>query len=651
MNRTLITILSLFSLCTAVEAQDILIEAESFKEKGGWVVDHEAFPKIGSAYLMAHGIGRPVKDASTDFDAKSGIYTVWVSTYNWTAPWYNGKGPGEFSLSINGKQIGKNLGTEGKNWMWVKAGKVKLKDRNHIVLHDLTGFNGRADAIFFTQGNSVPDYSSLNRSSVTDKVDGYDLVVAGGGIAGCSTALTAARLGLKVALVNNVPWLGGNILYGAHACGKMFVNLYPEIGYSVCEMIGARTEEKNNPAYYHVSKNGCSYPNPDAELPSWEEIKGKIATTPFIESWEALTPEERSSADKEETDYVNSEKERIRIAFVREKLLREAGVDIYANKHIFKVGKDGRRIVSLTARDMQGGNDLEIKGRLFVDCTGDGDLGYLAGAEYMIGRESKAYAGEKHAPEVSDMKMMGSTIYWRAFPRKESGKFPDVKKLPWAAQCDADYHLPVPKNRWWWETGMEIDNSMEPELVRDNYLRCLFGNWAYIKNHVAEFKDMRLDYLNFIAAKRESRRIVGALVLNENDIVQKKEYPDASFTTSWTMDLHYAKKDNAERFPGWEWQTYCTNSDPEYHVHKYDVPYRVLCCRDIDNLFLGGRAMSVTHMALGTVRVQCTLGMAGEVTAMAARICKDHDAMPIDVYDKYLDELKGYMIKGTKLKK
>jgi len=647
MKKNLIIICTLVSLCTAAKAQDILLEAESFREKGGWVVDHQAFSKIQSAYLMAHGLGRPVKDASTEFEAQPGNYNVWVSTYNWTNPWYDGEGPGAFNLLVNGKKIGGILGTKGKQWGWFKAGKVRLSKNNTVSLKDLTGFYGRIDAVLFTKSDDTPDYKSVNRNISTKNFEGYDLVVAGGGIAGCSTALTAARLGLKVALVNNAPWLGGNNIYGVYASGKMYSNLYPGLGYSVCEMMGARKEDKNDTTFYRIRKSGCSDLQRNAALPSWKEVEGKIAPTPLLAAWNNLSAIEKETCAKEERSYLAGEKKMVTIAYLREKILREAGVDIFPSKYVYAVEKEGRQIRAVIARDMNGGDDIKLSGRLFSDCTGDGDLGYLAGAEYMMGREDKTFAGEKHAPEKKDMKMMGSTLCWRAFPRKDAGTFPDVKDLPWAAQCDADYHIPVFKSSWWWETGLEIDNAMEAELVRDNYIRCMIGNWAYIKNHVPEFKNMRLDYLNYIAAKRESRRIVGALILNENDIVQKKEYPDASFTTSWAMDLHYAKKDNAKRFPGWEWQTYCTNSNPQLYVHKYDVPYRVLCCRDIDNLFLGGRAMSVTHMALGTVRVQCTLGMAGEVAAMAARICKDHDAMPLDVYNKYLDELKAYMAKGT----
>ena len=150
--------------------------------------------------------------------------------------------------------------------------------------------------------------------------------------------------------------------------------------------------------------------------------------------------------------------------------------------------------------------------------------------------------------------------------------------------------------------------------------------------------------------KRESRRLLGDIILNENDIRNRVKYPDASFTTTWLLDLHYATEDNAKYFPGWEWITKCDNDKKSSWVKPpYDVPYRVLYSRNIDNLFIGGRNMSVTHVALGTVRVQGTLGMAGEVIGMAANICIKHNAEPRDVYKKYLNELIESMKKGAPL--
>ena len=190
----------------------------------------------------------------------------------------------------------------------------------------------------------------------------------------------------------------------------------------------------------------------------------------------------------------------------------------------------------------------------------------------------------------------------------------------------------------------------EAELVRDNFLRAVFGNWAYLKNHLPKYANYRLDYLQHIAMKRESRRLLGDVILDETDILERVEFPDASFTTTWTMDLHYAKPENAARYPGWEWVTYCTHHKPLAKVDRYDVPYRVLYSHNIDNLFIGGRNMSVTHQALGTVRVQMTLGMAGEVTGMAAQICKKHGVYPRAVYEKYLPELKKMMKRGAPLR-
>ena len=216
--------------------------------------------------------------------------------------------------------------------------------------------------------------------------------------------------------------------------------------------------------------------------------------------------------------------------------------------------------------------------------------------------------------------------------------------------CSADYHIDGSQWAWWWETGLEIDNALEAELVRDNFLRAVFGNWAYLKNNIPKYSSYKLEYLQHIGMKRESRRLLGDIVLNQNDLGQWIEYPDASFTTTWTMDLHYAKPDNSFHFPGWEWITYCTNEDKQAWIKPYHVPYRCLYSRNIDNLFIGGRSMSVTHQALGTVRVQATLGMAGEVIGMATKICKDNNASPRDVYTKHLDKLISYMKQGAPLK-
>ena len=248
----------------------VLVEAESFAEKGGWVTDHQAFEKIHSSYLMAHGLGRPVKDAVTSVSfAEGGTYHLYVSTYNWTAPWYKGKGPGAFQVLVNGRLLQAELGVTGNQWEWQYAGEITIgKGAAQIALHDLTGFNGRVDALYFTKVKEAPiaDYPTfaLERLRLLGykqpkQVSGADLVVIGGGIAGCATALTAARYGLSVVLVDNLPWLGGNHALGVRANGLMFENLYPELGNITCQILNAKVSDKNNPEAYFVRENRTGY--------------------------------------------------------------------------------------------------------------------------------------------------------------------------------------------------------------------------------------------------------------------------------------------------------------------------------------------------------------------------------------------------------
>lgn len=659
MFKTRIGLLVLFALIIAGTARSqVLVETESFEKKGGWVADHQAFEKIKSSYLMAHGLGRPVKDAETHVRFEEpGVYHVYVSTYNWTAPWYQGKGPGAFEIKIDGKTLPATLGVEGSRWEWQYAGEVKIKKGNvKVALHDLSGFNGRADAIYFSKEQKAPSADYAEFSPKRQILLGYtaphkspkaDLVVVGGGVSGCATALTAARYGLKVVIVDNLPWLGGNHALGVRACGLMYENLYPELGNVTCQIIGAKLSDKNDPEAYFVRENKTGYIKSYNPIPNATSYSGPDSE--LLRAIDRLSEDERQTATKREKNQNNNEYRRRQHSSMRQALLEKAGVEIYQNVQVYQASTRNGKITSVAGKSLKTGEEFIFEGELFADCTGDGVVGCLAGAEYHIGRENKAYASEPSAPEQADKKMMGMSMHWYAYPRENSGTFPKVEELPWAMQCTKESYVDGEQWNWQWETGLEIDNATEAELARDNFLRAVFGNWAYMKNNVEKYKSYRLDYLQYIGMKRESRRIIGDIVLTENDIKDFVEYPDASFTTTWTMDLHYALPKQVKYFPGWEWMTYCTNGK-EVWIKPYHVPYRVLYSKDIENLFIGGRNMSVTHQALGTTRVQATLGMAGEVIGMAAGICRKHDVFPRAVYTTYLDELIDCMKAGAPLK-
>ncbi len=148
-------------------AAEILVEAESFTDKGGWILDQQFMDQMGSPYLNAHGMGVPVKDASTTvLFPETGTYHIYVRTFNWTSPWYNGEGAGKFKLGIAGRKLPAVLGASGNQWEWQYAGSANIKNKETVItLHDLTGFNGRCDAVYFTTEKGKIPPSEIGESA------------------------------------------------------------------------------------------------------------------------------------------------------------------------------------------------------------------------------------------------------------------------------------------------------------------------------------------------------------------------------------------------------------------------------------------------------------------------------------------------------
>jgi hypothetical protein len=184
----------------------------------------------------------------------------------------------------------------------------------------------------------------------------------------------------------------------------------------------------------------------------------------------------------------------------------------------------------------------------------------------------------------------------------------------------------------------------DAEKIRDHGLRAVFGNWSYQKNHAPDKKkyaNLELAWVAYVGGKRESRRLLGDVILKQQDVDEARPYPDACVTTTWSIDLHYPIQ--SDKFPGQEFR-----SKAKFHpVKPYPIPYRCLYSRNVPNLFMAGRCISVTHVALGTVRVMRTCGMMGEVVGMAAAVCKKNGAEPRQVYTEHLDQLKEQMTQGV----
>ena len=325
-----------------------------------------------------------------------------------------------------------------------------------------------------------------------------------------------------------------------------------------------------------------------------------------------------------------------------EAILNEPNITLFLSKQAISAKTRGGKIRSIVAKDIFTSEEIVLKGRLFADCTGDANLGFMAGADYRMGRESKAETGETQAPEKADSLTMGTSVQWFASDADPSNSFPEC---PWAIQFTDSTCIPIVHGEWDWETGLGRDQVEEIERIRDHGLRAVYGNWAYLKNSPKfkeQFEDKRLEWVACIGGKRESRRLMGDVILKEQDFTENVQYDDASFTATWGMDLHYPKPE-----PGMEAEEPFRATSVTKRHKDYAVPYRCLYSRNIDNLMMAGRDISVTHAALGTIRVMRTGGMMGEVVGMAASICKDHRCSPRGVYQKYLPELKALMTAGV----
>jgi hypothetical protein len=238
---------------------------------------------------------------------------------------------------------------------------------------------------------------------------------------------------------------------------------------------------------------------------------------------------------------------------------------------------------------------------------------------------------------------MGSSVQWYADDLQNDASFPDIK---WGLDWNDEKAEKLTRGDWNWETGIGINQVDEFERIRDYGLLVVYSNWSFLKNHSSvksKFAKKQLQWVAFIGGKRESRRLVGDYILRESDLVNQKVYPDGTAPTSWTIDLHYPEPKNSQLFPGASFKSIAKHTP----IYPYPIPFRCLYSVNVSNLMMAGRDISVSHVALGTVRVMRTCGMMGEVIGMAASVCTQNNCEPRTIYKNYFAELKKLMLVGT----
>jgi len=416
----------------------------------------------------------------------------------------------------------------------------------------------------------ILDSGGVQRSLHTRSLSS-DLVVVGGGLAGVCSAITAARAGIRVILVQDRPVLGGN--------SSSEVRLW---------VLGATSHMGNNNRW--AREGGVI-----DEILVENTFRNREGNPLFVDT------------------------------LLLEKVVSEPNITLLLNTAVFEVTKkDADTVGSVKAFCSQNSTLYELTAPLFCDASGDGVLGFMAGAAFRMGAEAREEFDEKFAPTKEYGELLGHSLY---FYSKDVGRpvaftppsyaLKDITQIPRWRQFSAKEHG---CKLWWVEYGGRLDTVHATEDIKWELWRVIYGVWNHIKNsgQFPEAANLTLEWVGTIPGKRESRRFEGDTMLRQQDVVEQRFHADAVAFGGWSIDLHPADGVFSEK-PG------CN----QWHAKGvYPIPYRCLYSRNITNLFLAGRVISASHVAFGSSRVMATCAHVGQAVGMAAALCRRGGVLP-----------------------
>ncbi|MFK7910044.1 MAG: FAD-dependent oxidoreductase [Akkermansiaceae bacterium] len=441
--------------------------------------------------------------------------------------------------------------------------------------------------------------SACDSRNLREEKTESDLVIVGGGLAGACGAITAAREGLKVVLVQDRPVLGGN--------ASSEVRLW---------ILGATSHMGNNNR--------------------WAREGGVVNEV------------------MEENLYRNRQGNALIFdTILLEKVVEEKNITLLLNTAAYDVEKsDADTISAVRAFCSQNSTQYLLKAPLFCDASGDGIVGFLSGAAFRMGAESKEEFNEDFAPEKSYGELLGHSMY---FYSKDTGtpvKFTppswalkDITKIPRYRQFSTNMQG---CNFWWIEYGGRLDTVHATEDIKWELWKVVYGVWDYIKNSgkFPEAESMTLEWVGHVPGKRESRRFEGDYIIHQRDVIEQTQFDDVVAHGGWSVDLHPADGVYAEGSGCNQWHS----------KGVYGIPYRCYYSKNINNLFLAGRIISASHVAFGSTRVMATCAAGAQAVAVAATVCKEQALLPRDILNaNHLEELQvrldrlGQFLPGKKI--
>jgi hypothetical protein len=400
-----------------------------------------------------------------------------------------------------------------------------------------------------------------------------DVMVAGGGLAGVLAALSAARHGAKVVLVQDRSRLGGN----SSSEIKMHV-------------VGA-----NN----HKGRPGWR------EGGLLEEIRLDDAANNPQRCWELWD------------------------LLLYDKVVSEPNITLLLETTLYSAETKDGIIQRVQARCDRSEHLYRITSKLFCDCTGDSRLGLEAGAQFRVGHEAREEHGESLAPVTADNKTQGCSIL---FTSRDFGKPMPFTPPKWARKITEKDLKSRPIKTWeygyWWiEWGGHMNTVRDNERIRFELLGIVMGVWDYIKNSgkFPSSANWAMDWVGMLPGKREARRLVGDHMLTQMDLMGlNPEFEDAVCIGGWNLDEHPPTGFEDPELP------------PFVSIKLkdvYNIPLRSLYSKNIRNLFMAGRNISATHTAFSSTRVMATCAVEGQAIGTAAAACIKHNLLPRGLYE------------------
>ena len=580
---------------------NMLIEAEDFADYGGWALDSQFESVMGSPYLLAHGLGKPVADATTTVEVGvAGEYAIFVRAKDWVP----GHAPGRFNLLINDLPLEREFGANGQDWNWENAGKIHLQEGLlKLTLRDLTGFEGRCDAIYFSGDGIAPpnqiDSSSREwrktlRGLPVDPVDSgaYEIVVVGGGISGCAAALAAVRHGHSVALIHDRPVLGGN--------ASTEIGLMPRgTQGAVLKEISERKENGDLKAFDILLNEGVAV-FLEQRVFSAETENSKITFVDTVSSRGGA--ERRIFGDI----FIDTSGVAVLAAF--------SGAETMFGREAR--GEFNEGYAPEESDDMHHGNTLFFRTKMAEEPVSFPDVPWAI----EVSKDYANLSGQLIRPGKENG------------PGPRAGENPDTPAFRFGGSNDA---LPATH---FWEYGQWLDPYTSGELVRDYLMRALYGTLSNVKNMDKQaYANLEFDWMAFVAAQGEFKRYKGDYILTENDITSHRHFDDDLIGNDGSFCIHCAYPEGEGKYDfrlkDWIWD----NRDGQ----SYTIPFRCLYSCNVDNLLMAGKHISVTHVAASATKLMGNGAQHGVATAAAAHLCLTLEKSPKRLYQENLTDLKA----------